>query len=202
MNWDWFYALYSMSAAFMVIGFFWKIAMIPLALISLAFNQSMQRVYMFIIMLIPYYFLATFAAMIGLGVSDGEKSPLVLIIGGIFLVMYGLMGIAEAQREAERSYDFEGLKIINYRYFGIILGLVFYVVTIFNVVFAINSSTIWLYNAMQWIQGIPIIGWILALLAFLYAVYMVIMGIVVILAMIAGLFKRERDATYTEVPPS
>jgi hypothetical protein len=196
MNWDWFYALYSISAAFMVIGFLWKLTMIPLALISLAFNGTMNRVYMFIVMLIPYYFLACFAAVIGLGVNDGKRSILILTIGGIFLLLYGLMGIVEAQREAEKSFDFEGLRIINYRYFGVLLGLAFYVYTIFDIRIAINSTTIWLGNAVKWIQDLPIIGWILALMAFLYAAYMIVVGVIAIISMVAGLIPRRQPEVH------
>lgn len=184
-----------MSAAFMVIGVLWYLAMFVIALIVQVFRDAVQIFIVGILMFVPYYVLSSYAALIGLGVREGEKSTLVLVVGGVFLFMHGLTGIAKAQKEAEDKWDFSAMRIINYRYIALIAGVIFYVVAIFNPRLAVNELTIWVYDRMLWFQDTPVIGWILAAAAFLYVLYALFMGVAMLFGLVVVLISSIRNKT-------
>lgn len=178
---------------FLIVGFLWKIAIYPLFLIAMVFNDSVQKWVMKISMLIPYYFMASYAAFIGIYVNNGQKSILILIFGGIFLLLHGMMGIVQAQREMERegSYDYYGL--ITFRYYGILLGIAFYIYLIFDPRPGVNRATMFVGEIIDWIRGVPILNWFIAAAAFLYVVYAIFMCIVAIIGVTSMAFNRSKN---------
>jgi hypothetical protein len=182
----WFHALYSMSAVFMLIGLFWQIAVIPLSFIIVAFGNKAQTFLMFIIMLIPYYLMASYAVLVGIGVNNGERHLSTLIIGGLFLLFHGLLGIYQAQKDAQKNNDYMAYKLAGNRYTMILLALIYYVFAIFKTQLTINWLTLWLFHVMQWIQNIPIIGWIVGIVSIIYVIYMMFVVIIMLIGIAAN----------------
>jgi hypothetical protein len=194
MSWHWFYALYSMASVFIIIGFIWKLAIIPLALITMPFNSFFQKVLFFFILLIPNYFMASYSVLVCLYVNDGEKSVFTLIIGALFLGLYLFFGVAQAQNEAEREFDYSNMHLIRYRYWGILLTIIYFVYSIFDLRLATNSSISKIANLIGWVQGVPIINWIIAAGGFLYVLYIMLMSIFALVGMISiALEKRNTN---------
>lgn len=187
----WFKVIYSLAAVFMVIGFFWKIAILPLALFSLIFNDKLQKFFMILAMLIPYYLMACYSVLVGIGMENGEKDTSTLIVGGLFLILNGLMGIGQAQSNAERENDYEAYRFAGYRYFTLLAAVIFYVYAIFNINLTLNWLTIGLYNIMQWIQGLPIVGFLIGISALLYAIYMLIIVFAMLVTMIVQVIQKK-----------
>lgn len=190
----WFHAIYSLAAVFMLIGFFWKITALILAIISLVLNDKAQKIFMVLAMLIPYYLMASYSVLVGIGVGNGEKEISTLITGGLFLIFSGLMGIGQAQSNAEKENDYEAYRFAGYRYFILLAGVVFYVIAIFNLKLTLNGLTIGLFNVMQWIQGLPIVGFLIGISAFLYAIYMVLIVLIMLFSMIGSVFQKKHVA--------
>lgn len=187
---NWFHALYSMAAVFMIIEFVWKFALIPLSLITFAFNKHIQNILLYLISLFPYYLMASYAAIIGLG-NNSEKSSAILILGGVFLFLTLGYGIADQQRQAQKDFDFERYRFVSYKYYGLTATLIYYIYTIFDSRPAINSLTMWMTEKMLWIQDIPLLGIIIAILAFLYVIYIIFMGLMALLAIIVNILPSK-----------
>lgn len=191
LNWDWFYSLYSISFMFLIIAFFWKIIIYPITLISLIFTDNIQSIFMKIIMIIPYYFMATFAAVVGLGVNEGVRSFFILLVGGIFLFIQSITGVFQAEMDKDGKNDQLGL--IIFRYFGAIFGVVYYVVLIFVPELTYNSVIIFVYEIIYWIREIQILSMIIALFAFLYVLYSMQICIIAVVGMISTSLKKKNS---------
>ncbi|CAH1204281.1 hypothetical protein PAECIP111893_02212 [Paenibacillus plantiphilus] len=191
LNWDWFYSLYSISFMFLIIAFFWKIIIYPITLISLIFTDNIQFIFMKVIMIIPYYFMATFAAVVGLGVNEGVRSFFILLVGGIFLFIQSITGVFQAEMDKDGKNDQLGL--IRYRYFGAIFGVVYYVVLIFVPELTYNSVIIFVYEIIYWIREIQILSMIIALFAFLYVLYSMLICIIAVVGMISTSLKKKNS---------
>lgn len=191
LNWDWFYSLYSISFMFLIIAFFWKIIIYPITLISLIFTDNIQLIFMKVIMIIPYYFMATFAAVVGLGVNEGVRSFFILLVGGIFLFIQSITGVFQAEMDKDGKNDQLGL--IRYRYFGAIFGVVYYVVLIFVPELTYNSVIIFVYEIIYWIREIQILSMIIALFAFLYVLYSMQICIIAVVGMISTSLKKKNS---------
>lgn len=191
MNWDWFYNLYSIASVVTIVGVLWRIAIIPLALLSLAFNVYVQRIFMFIVMLIPNYFIASYSVLVGLYINEGEKSWVILGLGLLFILMHELTSIIQAKDDAIKSVNYEAFKAVNLRYWIIPITAVYYIYSIFNPQLAINSSTTWVANVISWIQNLPIVGWIIAIVAFIYVIYMIFVFITFLLRVISSAFSNN-----------
>lgn len=189
MNWDWFYAIYSISAVILIVSFLWKIVekLVIILLVAL-FNQTASIILISIVSIIPYYLISSFSALVVNGIGEGYKTPIVIIAVGLFILFNDLISIINISRDPE---DAMLNTILDLRYAFIILGLVYYVFAVFNHTYAINKVTIWLSDVLSWIQNIPLLNWIIAAIAFLYAIYIVIMALLTVFGMITSIFVRK-----------
>lgn len=193
VSWDWFYYLYSISFYFLIIGFLWKVAIYPIFMITLVFNEFLQKWAMRISMFIPYYFLATYAAFIG-AYGMGEAKPIfILIIGGIFLFVHGGMGIVQAQKEMDRDGSYDQHKLIRYRYYALLLALAFYIYLIFDLRPAQNNVTQKTAELIDWIRDIPVLNLIIAAVAFCYAVYSIFIVLLGLLGFVLSRFDKRDE---------
>lgn len=195
MNWDWFVQLYSISASFLIIGVAWKITIIPLTLVSFIFNGLIQKIYLSVISFIPGYFMASYASLITVGVNDGKASILLSIISGLFLALWLAMGVEQARKEMQREFSYENEYLITVRSWGTLITLVYFIYCSFDLRPAVNKITVSLYDLMIWVQDIPVVGIIVAILAFISAIYVVFVGLVAIIGMIFSMIpdKKKRD---------
>lgn len=194
LDWTWFSQLYSMSASFLIIGVVWKIVIIPLALGSLLFNNLIQKIYMSIITLIPNYFMASYAALLTIGINDGEKSLFLSIVGGLFLVTWLLMGVAQADKEMRKDFNYENEYLLTVRSWGTLLTLIYYIYCLFNLMPAVNKITVSLYDLMIWIQNIKVVGLVVSVCAFLSAIYVIIIGTIALIGMIFSLIPEKKKS--------
>lgn len=188
----WFHTIYSLAAVFMIIDVFWRIAVIPIALASLVFNETVQKYFILIAMFIPYYLMASYSVLVAVGIGNGEKETTTLIVGGLFFVFSGLMGIGQAQNNAEKEGDYQAYKDARVKYIILLFGVIFYIYAIFHVKLTINWLTLWLYHVMQWIQNIPVIGFLVAIAAFVYAVYIIFIVLFMLVGMLVEAFRGKQ----------
>ncbi|MCU6795156.1 hypothetical protein OB236_23905 [Paenibacillus sp. WQ 127069] len=191
MSWDWFEVLWSIAAVFMIINLLWKIAMFPVAFSLLIFNEKFRWVVLFLLMCVPYYFLASFAALTVVGVNHGVSSLLNATVGGTFLFLNGILGATQAKSQAEKDGDYVAYKFANYRYIIVLAGLLYYIYSMYDFKPAVNFFTLWLYEIMQWIQSIPFVGLGISVVAFLNAVYIIFMALLVVFSLIVSIFSKE-----------
>lgn len=192
MNWDWFYTLYSISAAFLIITIVWKVVEKVLALTALIFNDLVTGVLVMIYSAIPYYFNAAFSALTVYYVSDGPPPIYLIVITAMFLLFNNLMSTVKLEREAKNNYDYQSLRIIRYRYVLMGFEIIIFIVSMFNIKISINKITIWLADLMNWVQSIPVANVIVDILAFLNAAYIVLTGLFAIISILLS-FTSKKD---------
>lgn len=192
MNWDWFHALYTLSAFILVFSLIWKvIEKIFILIVVLIFNDNAGFFFLNIFSLIPYYFIASFSALTVLGIGEGKVNLVIAVIVGFFILINDLLGLIQAQREAEKDFNYTALRILNYRYIFIIVELIFYIAILIKPIFAINKINETIYNSVVWVQQVPILNILVAIGAVIYAVYIIIMGIIAILGTLVAVFRRD-----------
>jgi hypothetical protein len=147
-----------MAAIFMVINFVWRFAVIPFVLVSLAFNEAVQKIILFILMIVPYYLMASFALLVCLAENDGKPSTFLLVLGGLFLLLSAGMGIASQQNEAERSFNLTEARMHGLKYYALLVGLVYYVYAIIDHRPAFTNPVFWLNDLLLWVQGVKILN--------------------------------------------
>lgn len=188
----WFYALYSVAAVFLVIEFLWKFVALLISLITIIFPERVQVVIMLAFMCVPYYLFASYAALVSIGAHEGERSILTLSIVGVFLLFSNFLGVAQSQNEAEKQGDYVAYQMGTYKYIAILLSVGYYIYAIFNLDITINWLTESIYDVMLWIQNIPILGFIIAIIAFLYALSIMFSALVALFAMAASIVQRNQ----------
>lgn len=187
--WDWLYLIYSIAAVILVFSFLWKIVeKIVVLLIVLVFNDRAGMFMVYILSLLPHYLFAAFTAFTVVGISGDEKNWLLIIIGGLFLFFNEVWGVALAKREAEKNLDFGTYRSLNFKYWVILIEMVFYIYVIFDPRPAINGLTQGTANIIDWIQDIPFLNWVIAAAAFIYAIYISLIALASILGSIVSLF--------------
>ena len=192
MNWDWFYSLYSIAFMFLIFGFIWKVSMIPISLIAILFNDYVQKWILRLFMFVPYYFLASYSAFVGLYVNDGERSALILTVGGVFLFLHGGMGIVQSQREMEREGGYDYNNLIQYRYIGLLLGMLLYIYLLFDLSPAENVVIIKMAYIIDWIRNIPVLNWFMAVGSFFYVLYAIFICIAALIGLTFSAFNRNQ----------
>ncbi len=192
LNWDWFQALYTISGFILVFSLLWKVVeKIFILLIALLFNENAGLLFANIFSLIPYYLIASFSALIVLGIGEGKVNLLIAILIGFFILINDLLGLIQAKREAEKEFDYSTIRILNYRYIFIILELIFYVAVLIEPSFAINKVNESVINIVTWVRDIPFLSILIAIGAVIYAIYIIFMGLAAVLVSIASIFKRD-----------
>lgn len=194
-NWDWLYLVYSISATILVFSFLWKfVEKIAILIIALLFNERAGVIVVNVLSLLPHYLFAAFAAFTVLGVSDGEVQWHLALIGGLFLFFNEIWGVMLAKKEAEKNYDFSTYRALNLKYWVVLIEMIFFVYVLFDPRPAINGLTQGIANTIDWIQDIPVLNWLIAAAAFIYAVYIILIALASILGSISSLFSPNKTS--------
>ncbi|WP_339259518.1 hypothetical protein MKZ12_07055 [Paenibacillus sp. FSL R5-0713] len=194
-SWDWLYLLYSIAAMILVFSFLWKIVeKIVIVIIALLFNERAGIAIANVLSLLPHYLFAAFTAFTVLGVGEGEVKWHLALIGGLFLFFNEIWGVVLAKKEAEKNYDFSTYKALNFKYWVILIEMIFFVYVLYDPRPAVNSLTQGIANIIDWVQDIPFLNWLIAAAAFVYAIYITLIAIASILGSIASLFTSNKNS--------
>ncbi|MGF6352434.1 hypothetical protein ABIE27_000330 [Paenibacillus sp. 4624] len=194
-NWDWLYLIYSIAAVILVFSFLWKIIeKVVIILVILLLNDRAGVFVVNILSLLPHYLFASFTAFTVIGISGNEKDWVLITIGGLFLFFNEVWGVTLAKQEAAKNYDFSTYKTLNFKYWVILIEMIFYIYVIFDPRPAINILTRGTANIIDWVQDIPFLNWIIAAAAFIYAIYISLIALASILGSFASLFTRNNNS--------
>ncbi|MDQ1233953.1 hypothetical protein QE450_001451 [Paenibacillus sp. SORGH_AS306] len=169
-----FTGLYSIVVCFLIIGVIWKLVSIPLSILTLIFSEQFTKIYLFVISMIPLYFMASCTILIGSTIKSGQPSLGLLIIGGLTFVIYSFADIAQKIGEAQ---DPNTYNIIHNQYYGLLAMIIFYIYSIFNQNLVMNLWNHKLIDLINWIYNIPILGWVILIIAIIYMIYILILFI-------------------------
>jgi len=192
VNWDWFYTLYSLSSLIIVFSFLWKVVeKIAVLLIALIFNEASGMIVVNIFSLIPYYFIASFGSLLVLASSEGSIDIVLAIIVGVFIFINDIVGLTQGKQEAIRELNFDLVRMLNWRYLFISAELIFFVSALFYPTLTINKLNAIIYNAITWVQQIPVLNWLIAIVATLYVIYIIIMFLIAAIGPVTAVFRRN-----------
>ena len=193
MNWDWFYALYSIATVVTIISFLWRFAIIPFVILSQIFNPFFQKIVMFFVFLIPQYFIASYTVLIGLLVSDGERSIPIFILGGLFILTNEVILVGKMKSNAQWNLDYNTLDLLDLRMWGLPLTIGYFIYSCFKPHLAFNDITYWIAKVITWIQDIPVVSWIIAIIAFLYTLYVIGVFILMVIQLLGSIVSKKRN---------
>lgn len=180
---NWFSYIFHLSVVYFVFGFLWKwIVGLPFALLMSAIGiRSLYPTN--IVNVVGNYFLAAFTAFY----SIASHSIFIFILGAIFLLLQSFLNIASKIKEARENNDYELENSLLYSLFAVLFGLVMYIIIYFIPEVGINSFTEWFSHTINWVATLPIIKWVIWLIAFFNALSIIFYGFISVFGFIGSL---------------
>lgn len=180
--------LFYLGIVNIIFGFVWQwVAVVPAALFFalLKFDYGMR-----LIKLVGTYLLVsltTILTIIALGSNPNLLAIILYPLIGAFILFMGFANNSyQARKEAQASQDWQMLYRLDEEsgFDAIIMigALILYLVMLFIPAIAINDFTELLYNLIDWIYNLPIIGWIIGLLGIAVLFNTIFQGVFVIAA--------------------
>lgn len=199
-----FQFLFYLGIINIIFGFVWKwVFALPVAFLFalLNFDYGMRAVKVF-----GSYLLVSLTALLTLAALESNPSGLALIfyplIGAFVLFMTYASNRYEARKKASTTMDWQmiqrfeedsGFEVILM--FGVVI---LYVITLFIPTIAVNGLNEWLFQVIDWIFNLPVIGWLIGIggvLSLLNIIFHGLLAMGFITASIVAKFKKEKTDT-------
>lgn len=179
-----------------VFGFLWKwVFVLPSALLFtlIKLDRAMLLVKAFgAYLLISLTALSTLHAL--QDVSGGWKLIIFPLIGAFVLFMGFSSNAYEQRKQAHMSYDYSlNARIEKDAWFDLFLmigSIVLYVLILFVPAIAVNVMNEWLFKAIQWLYGLPIIGWLIGIGGVIFMLGIIWYGILMLFMLGGSIYAK------------
>ncbi|MBM4146180.1 MAG: hypothetical protein FJ240_07880 [Nitrospira sp.] len=178
-----------------VFGFIWKWAFVfPTALLFtfLKMDRAMLLVKTF-----GAYLLVSLTALLTLTALEDKSGFLSLIgfplVGGFVIYMGFASNAYEAQKQARTNYDDEMLDALKYDGIFIFGAPILFIISLFFPIITVNRLILWLYNILDWVYNLPVIGWLIKIGGVLFLISIIFNGIVISGVLFSALFGKRKQ---------
>ncbi len=196
--------LFYLGIVNIIFGFVWKwIFVLPTAFLFalINFDYGMRFVKVF-----GTYLLVSLTAILTLAALGENPSGLALIfypLVGAFIIFMGFASNThEARKEASASMDWQMMRRLEqdsgFEAILMLGAVVFYLVTLFIPVIAVNTLTEWLFKVIDWAFNLPVIGWLIGIGGVFFLLGIIFHGIFAAGFLIASLVGKFRKSPVTE----
>jgi len=152
-----------------IFNFLWKwVFVLPLSIVFtvLKFDYGSRLIKIF-----GVYLMVSLTALFTLGAIGEDPSWFSIIFYPLLGALVIFMGMASAEyeirKEAYQTSNFELIRMVerdaNFNAIVLLGSVIFYLFVLFIPIVSQNSLIIILFEAIEWIYNIPIIGWLIAI---------------------------------------
>ncbi len=202
-----FQFLFYLGIINIIFSFLWKwVFVLPSAILFTAIKFDFG---MYFVKLFGIYLMTSLMALLTLGALGETPSLLSMVVYplvGAFVIFIGLASNQyEARKQAYQSNDYEMIRTIQkdagFEVFALIGAVVFYIFVLFVPSVSANSLIVSLFSAIQWIYGIPIVGWLIGIGGVLFLLNTLYHGLFAFGAIVVGIvsvFKKKQAVEVIE----
>lgn len=183
----------------LVFGFLFKwIIALPFAVVFASLKiENGQR----LIKIIDAYLSASMLSIITLVALSESLSWLKLVFYPLIAIFILLMNYVsnehETRKEARETADYTLMEMIHrdnvFNFVMIVIAIVFYITSLFIPALAHNFVTVWLFSAIDWINNLPIIGFLIGIGGIIFVLKVAFYGLLFSGGTLFSIFSKKTN---------